>query len=184
MAVYGDKADIISLPNALSLFRIIATPFFLYFAYIENTSAAMVVFFLAVLSDWADGFTARFFNTSSVLGEILDPIADKVLLMGSFIGFFLMGKIPLWIMMIAVGRDVFLLLSGLVILLKNYDFRMQPARLSKWNTLLQMMYIASIAFHIKPEWGSVLGYLATVTTCLSVLLYVHVFKTWYTLNHK
>ncbi len=180
MVVQGGKAVIISLPNALSLFRIIVTPFFLYFSFHGESLVAMALFFAAVLSDWADGFFARLLKRESVLGEVLDPIADKILLMASFIGFFLMGKIPFWIMIVAVGRDVLLLVSGLFILLKKYDFRMKPARLSKWNTALQMLYIAVVAFQIKPEWSVFLGCLASLTTLLSALLYIHVFKTWYT----
>lgn len=179
MAASGDKAVHISLPNALSLFRILLTPVFLYYAYIGQQVIALVVFFLAALSDWADGFLARYLKQESKLGELLDPLADKVLLVASFVGFFFLDKVPLWIMLIAVGRDVFLVLSGIFILLKKFDFRMKPSRLSKINTFLQMLYIASIAFGAPDMISLALGILASVTTVLSAILYIYVFKLWY-----
>ena len=179
MAASGDKAPYISLPNALSLFRILVTPFFLYFSYTQQNFIALSLFVLAALSDWGDGFLARYLKQESILGELLDPLADKFLLVASFIGFYFLGKIPLWVALVVVSRDIFLLLAGLIILMKKYDFRMKPARLSKFNTLLQILYIAAISLNSPEVLTDTLAYVACLTTVLSTILYVHVFKTWY-----
>jgi cardiolipin synthase len=173
------RCNIFSFPNALSFFRILATPLFLYFSYTHNTPSAMVIFTVAVLSDWADGYLARLLHQESKVGELLDPIADKIFLMGSFLGFYFLGSIPLFLVIIVLGRDILLLLMGGWILFKKYDFHMKPARLSKWNTLLQMMYIGIIAFFPTFSWVHMLAILVSITTILSGFLYLHVFKTWY-----
>lgn len=170
----------INIPNSLSFLRILLTPVFLYFSFTKQTSIAFILLFIAGLTDWADGYAARRFNQTSKLGEVLDPIADKILLVASYIGFYILGPVPFWLMMGVVGRDILLVFAGVFILRRNLSASMSPSRISKINTVLQISHIALILLYAPNLITTITGWIVMITTCASGFAYAYHFYTWYT----
>src|SRR5215216_3952407 len=119
------KGRIWTVANLLTAFRILLTLPFLYLVKQGRFGAALLIFFIASVTDFADGFIARKFNQHSRLGRLLDPLADKLL---TTAGFIVMGlpngsfdPISMWLVIAVVGRDVIILIgSAIVYLLTRY----------------------------------------------------------------
>src|SRR3954462_2251177 len=97
-----------SFPTQLTVLRILGvTVFFILFAVVEPTPYlwATVVFVVAALSDWYDGYFARLWKLTSPMGAFLDPLADKLLTSAAFIAFAAKGLVPEWIVAIIIVRD-------------------------------------------------------------------------------
>lgn len=131
-----------SLPNQLSLLRVILAPVFLILFLSGNVfykQLSILVFTVAALTDWYDGWHARKYGLESKFGIFLDPLADKILTSAAFIGFYLIGLIPLWMVLIIVVRDI------LITLLRSYqEFNgktIKTAYIAKVKTFIQMTYI-------------------------------------------
>lgn len=138
---------VITLPNLLTLLRILAVPFFAIALWYGHALEALLIFVGAGLTDLLDGFIARRFNQGSELGAILDPAADKLLMTTAFVlmalpNMNLAVKIPMWVSILAVSRDV---IVGLVALLA-YDHlgreRLAPSLLGKVTTAVELMAIS------------------------------------------
>lgn len=142
-----------TLPNMISLARLLSVPFNVWLILIDHWRLALVVFCLAGLSDAVDGFLAKRFNMQSRLGQYLDPIADKVLLVSIFIVLGTQQHLPLWLVIMVVSRD--LLIVGGVFLLYAFDqpYVPRPFLISKFNTATQIILaatvIASLAFAVE-----------------------------------
>ena len=136
-----------TFPNQLSILRIILAPVFL-FMYLSDSvlikQLSLFVFFIAVLTDWYDGWHARKFKSVTKIGVFLDPLADKVLTSFAFLLFFLEGVMPLWMMLVIVVRDI------VMTLLRSYhEFKgktMKTSYIAKVKTFIQMTYIFLILF--------------------------------------
>ena len=98
-----------SVPNLLSILRLLMVPVFLYLLFIDQFVWALVVMAIASASDWLDGFIARKFNQITQLGQVLDPAADRLFIMAALVGLTVNGNIPAWLAIIIVLRDVMLL---------------------------------------------------------------------------
>jgi len=107
------SAKIVTLSNVLSLLRIVLFVPFVYFYERDERGIAFAVVLLAISTDWFDGRVARWTNTVSELGKILDPLADKV--SAALMGLYLLyrGELPLWFVALVVGRDVIIFLGGI-----------------------------------------------------------------------
>ncbi len=127
-----------TIPNLITSIRIILTPIFIIYLINERFFSALIVFILAGLSDSADGLIARLFNQKSRLGTFLDPLADKILLVASFITLAVINRIPPWLAVIVISRDVLILLGALILFLNNSDLTIKPSFLSKITTCLQL----------------------------------------------
>lgn len=100
-----------TVPNILSLIRLLGIPLFLWLVLVEQADVwAFVVLVLASASDWLDGALARALNQTSKLGAILDPLADRLYIAATIIGLALRGIIPWWLVLALALRDVMLLL--------------------------------------------------------------------------
>ncbi len=131
-----------TLPNQLTVLRIILSPVFLYCFLSEVIwikQASVVVYIIAALSDWYDGWLARKFNYITSWGKFWDPLADKILTSSVFLGFAIVNLIPLWMVIIIVGRDVLITLLRVFAEFKNYQF--VTSYYAKWKTLLQMIFL-------------------------------------------
>jgi len=151
-----------TLPNQLTILRIILSPVFLYLFLsdiIWMKQVSIAVYIVAALSDWYDGWLARKFNYITSWGKFWDPLADKILTSAAFIGFAIVDLIPWWMVIIIVGRDVLITLLRLFADLKSYTFT--TSYYAKWKTLLQMifLYYLLILFvaQYTPEINSVYG---------------------------
>ena len=136
-----------TLPNFLTLLRILAVPVFAIAVWYGHMAAACVLFAAAGLTDLLDGFIARRFNQGSPLGAILDPAADKLLMTAAFalLAFpreALVVRIPVWVAMLAITRDVVI---SLVALLASSHFdpaKFRPSLLGKFTTGSELVAIS------------------------------------------
>lgn len=101
--------------------------------------SAFWLFVVAALSDAVDGFLAKRFGLKTILGAYLDPIADKVLLVGVFITFGLQGQLVTWLVILVVFRDLLIIGGFMLLQLIGQEVKMQPAWSSKLNTTAQIM---------------------------------------------
>jgi cardiolipin synthase len=146
---------------------------------------ALALFVLAAISDGLDGYLAKRFNWISQLGKILDPAADKLLLVTVFVESTWLGLVPWWVTAAAVARDVMIALGALVYRLWFGPLRGRPTIISKINTAAQLLYLAAVMLGAAAGFppGYVLRALALIvvaTTAISGLDYVQAFtrRAW------
>jgi cardiolipin synthase len=146
---------------------------------------ALALFVLAAASDGLDGYLAKRFNWVSELGKILDPAADKLLLMTVFIESTWLALVPWWVTAAAVARDVLIALGALVYRFWFGPLRGRPTIISKINTAAQLLYLTAVmmgAAAAFPPYGvrRALALIVLATTVLSGLNYVQSFtrRAW------
>lgn len=132
--------------NQLTILRMAFVPVFLILVAYGHPQGSLAVFVAAGLTDLLDGFIARNFGQNSTLGELLDPIADKFLLVSSFIALTIQShvfelRIPLWLTITVISRDLLILISGLLIRLTLGNRRLRPSVLGKLTTALQLLTV-------------------------------------------
>jgi cardiolipin synthase len=120
----GLGQELRSVPNLLSILRILLVPVFLVLLVSDEFVWALIVLAFASLTDWLDGQIARRFNQETALGKLLDPSADRLFIFATLISLTLNGNIPLWLAVIVVLRDVLMLL-GLPVL-RRLGYRALP----------------------------------------------------------
>jgi len=165
------------LPNAITLSRIALVPVLILTLKGQHFGAALVVFLLAGVSDALDGFLAKRLNMTSRLGAILDPAADKILLVSAYVMLTVLEYIPFWLMLGVAFRDL-LIVGGYLAYTSLYGpVAMRPSNLSKLNTVMQIALIcvilaqeaANLAF---PGVVRALVYTVLATTVASGLHYL------------
>jgi cardiolipin synthase len=165
------------IPNLITVIRILlVVPTALALVH-QQLMTTLMLFALAAASDVVDGFLARYFKWQSVLGSILDPIADKLLLATMFITLAVLKMVPLWLMSASLLRDVIIVSGAAAYRFFIGPVSAQPSRVSKFNTLCQgafvLVVVASAAFDWPPPWFSMgLGALVFVTIAISGADYV------------
>jgi cardiolipin synthase (CMP-forming) len=166
----------ITIPNLITMVRILATPLFVIFILSNSYGRAMAVFIIAGLSDMADGYIARNFKQKSPLGAILDPMADKLLITASYLTLGYFEKIPAWLTVIVISRDVVILGGIIALKLFEVEFRIDPAKISKWATAAQILtvFLAILRELVPfPYWLLLTsGWLTTYLTVASGLVYM------------
>ena len=130
-----------SIPNFLSLFRIILVPITVIFLMDGSFLIALSIFTMAGITDALDGFLARVLSQKTVLGAYLDPIADKALLTSCFVTLSIMGIIPGWLTVIVVSRDFIILLGISILFMASIPFEIRPIFVSKVTTAVQIITI-------------------------------------------
>ncbi|OQA15450.1 MAG: putative CDP-diacylglycerol--glycerol-3-phosphate 3-phosphatidyl-transferase 2 [Firmicutes bacterium ADurb.Bin356] len=103
------------IPNILSSIRIAMVGVFVLFFVKGNYFAALGVYLLAIITDTLDGYLARRNNWTSDLGKVLDPLADKLMLIAALICFLLKGWIPLWLVIVVVGKELLMIIGGILL---------------------------------------------------------------------
>ena len=137
----------LNLPNCLTLFRILTIPVFLELLAYHFFWEALLVFAIGGFTDFLDGFVARRMNQQTAVGAYLDPVADKLLIVTSFIMLGSMGGIPVWLAVIVVARDILILLGyGIIYMLVEERLQVRPSLSGKWSTLLQLLTLAIALF--------------------------------------
>jgi cardiolipin synthase len=130
-----------NVPNILTLSRILMTPLLMWFLLTRRMNQALVVFLIAGMTDGLDGLIARLFHQKSRFGAILDPLADKFLLVSSFLILGHIGAIPLWLVIVVVARDVLIVLGTASLFLFRFQVEIQPSSLGKLTTLTQLLAV-------------------------------------------
>ncbi len=175
----------LNLPNTLTLIRILTIPIFLeclaYHLYLE----ALVVFAIGGITDFFDGLTARWLNQQTALGAYLDPIADKLLVISSFIMLGLIDGLPMWLTVVVVARDVLIVVGyGAIYLLVEEKMIVRPSWIGKWSTTFQLLTlaVALVMLHdaklLHPAILLVFIALSAATTVVSGLLYLYRGLIW------
>ncbi|MEX2301231.1 MAG: CDP-alcohol phosphatidyltransferase family protein [Bryobacterales bacterium] len=131
-------SQILSVPNQLTLIRMLLVPFILISMIYEQHDVALYLVLAAALTDGFDGLVARHFNQQTLLGAYLDPIADKIFLTSTFFVQSLTGRIPWWLTILVLSRDVIILLTALVTALATQIRTFPPTMLGKFNTFIQV----------------------------------------------
>jgi len=137
----------IYVPNLLTLARIGLVPWLVVLLQQQQFVLSLIVFFVAGVTDALDGFIAKRFNAQTYLGSLLDPLADKGLLVSSYIMLSLIGVIPFWLMVIVVFRDLIIVGGYLLMVLFFGSVKMQPLIVSKINTFtLSTTVVSGLAY--------------------------------------
>jgi cardiolipin synthase len=137
----------LNLPNCLTLVRILTIPVFLELLAYHFFWEALLVFAIGGFTDFLDGFVARRMNQQTAVGAYLDPVADKLLIVTSFIMLGSMGGIPVWLAVIVVARDILILLGyGIIYMLVEERLQVRPSLIGKWSTMLQLLTLAIALF--------------------------------------
>ncbi len=145
-----------NLPNKITIFRILLVFFFMPFLFLHGLIpkiTALILFLIAVLSDYLDGFIARKYDLVSDLGKIMDPVADKILVLAAFIAFVELKLIPAWMVVIILSREMAVTSLRLVAFKKEEVISASTA--GKHKTVSQMFSILLILVFITvKETGS------------------------------
>jgi cardiolipin synthase (CMP-forming) len=173
------------LPNLICLLRVLLVWPIAVTLQAGEYRAALALFAAAAVSDGLDGYLAKRFNWTSDLGKLLDPLADKLLLVTVFIACAWLGLAPWWLTAAVVARDVLIGLGALTYRLWFGPLRGRPTLLSKINTAAQLLYILLLilnaAFKVPPrEMLAAFALVTFVTTVLSGAHYVLTFtrRAW------
>jgi cardiolipin synthase len=168
------------IPNVISAIRILLVAPIAVALAERRFVTTILLFGAAALSDAADGFLAKRFGWQSELGAVLDPAADKLLLVTVFITLAYMKLVPPWLMAVAVARDVIIVLGALLYRYWFGPLDVHPSVVSKFNTLCQGAFILAVVgreeFSMPPAWVElVLGALVFVTVVISGVDYMLIF---------
>jgi cardiolipin synthase (CMP-forming) len=171
-----------TLPNFITLLRLAVLPFFLYSISQGRFDIALALFVAAGVSDGIDGFLARRFDMKSALGAYLDPIADKLLLMSSYLflsipSFPAAVKVPVWLAFLVISRDVLLLTVALLLILTSTKRRFTPTWLGKVTTVTLIVTVLLVICANLWRWPYSVVWIAfggaATVTLLSGLDYIH-----------
>lgn len=137
------------LPNIISIARIVVVAPTLYLLWHHDYNKALLLFLIAGVSDAVDGFLARRFNWRTRLGSYLDPIGDKLLLVGCYLVLGIEERLPAWLVVLVLGRDSIIVVGAALYRYAVKDATMQPLWISKVNTVLQIILILELLFSLS-----------------------------------
>jgi cardiolipin synthase len=171
------EATELSIPNIITLGRILLVPVIVWAIASNQMAIAFAIFIVAGVSDAVDGFLAKRFNMASELGALLDPLADKALLVSIYIALGTWGAVPGWIVILVVSRDIMIVAAVIVSWLVGKPIPMKPLMVSKLNTVAQVAFaalvLAALGFGFNPTpYDLILMGFVTVFTLVSVSLYL------------
>ncbi|MFL6229668.1 MAG: CDP-alcohol phosphatidyltransferase family protein [Pyrinomonadaceae bacterium] len=185
------SSRIFTLPNFLTVIRMVLIPVFVIFLYYQRFYLALGVFITAGVTDGLDGMLARRFNQKSQLGTILDPIADKLLLVTSFVTLSMPSiisktalpppyqslhlPVPFWVTTAVISRDVFIIVGAAAINIVTGFRHFRPSWLGKANTVVQIAAIVIIllATHVPLIRGYLLPTVYITVFAFALLSGVH-----------
>lgn len=165
------------LPNIISVLRILLVIPVVYLLLHREYGMALILFAVAGVSDGLDGFLAKHFHWQSRLGSILDPLADKLLLVCAFVALAWIGLIPVWLLAAVLLRDVVIVAGAAAFHVLFGRFEMEPTRVSKTNTFFQIVYVLAVVFYHgefvrTPYLVETLGFVVLATVIISGANYI------------
>ncbi len=166
-----------NLPNLITMARILSVPLIVWAITSGHMLPAFLLFLAAGISDAVDGFLAKRFNMSSELGALLDPVADKALIVSIYVSLGITEALPRWVVILVVSRDILIVGGFLLALLMDRPMAVRPHPVSKLNTVAQIVLaglaLASLGFKFDAGWSlDVMMGIVTVLTLLSIGYYV------------
>ena len=165
-----------NLANKITILRLLLIPFFIAFILYSKWELALLVFVSAAITDWIDGYIARSTKQRTELGRILDPVADKLLILSAFIGLAFSRELlpalkpPIYVPVIIISRDAIIVIGTLLIYIIKGKLEIRPTPVSKITTFFQMITV--IAILVKFDFSYLLWNAAVLLTILSGIDYV------------
>jgi CDP-diacylglycerol--glycerol-3-phosphate 3-phosphatidyltransferase len=142
-----------NIPNILTLMRIAAIPLMVLLLMTgerESSFWAAALFSAASFTDWLDGYLARKMGIVTVFGKFLDPIADKLIVMAALIMIIPLGRVPAWIVLIILGREI--IITGLRGIASSEGIVIEASDLGKFKTIFQIVAIIALLLHYDYHW--------------------------------
>ena len=179
----------LTVPNQLTILRIILTPLFVYFFVRDGFDSKLIgtaIFTLAAATDWYDGYIARKLNVITRWGQFMDPLADKILISSALFTFAYLGFIHTWMALVIIGRDFIITFLRMYALKRGKSI--VTSNLAKWKTFLQMIAVFILLIYLNfpqagiyslstypPDylnWATLLYLAVTIITTISGLQYL------------
>ena len=166
--------QLLNLPNALTLLRIVSIPFFLAQLSRHRYNYALYIFGLAALTDGLDGAVARWFDMRTEIGAYLDPFADKLLLVSAFVVLTIENAFPAWLLGVVLIRDI-VIVSGCFMFAFFTGERppMRPTYLGKGGTVLQLLCVIGALARASLKWPLYWNWLLYLTLAVTALAGLH-----------
>jgi cardiolipin synthase len=171
----------IGLPNYITLLRLLVIPVISFFYLREHYGWALVLLIFAGISDLVDGALARFLKQRTKLGAILDPAADKFLMLVSFLTLAWVHQVPIWLVLLVILRDVYIVFGVTFLKFTCKKLYIRPTYLSKMNTFFQLLFIflSMTQTYLKnASYGWSGGLISFIDLTLSISIYVVAFVTF------
>lgn len=163
-----------NLPNTLTVIRVLLIPAFVILIINHSFGWALIIFAIAGITDGLDGLLARLTRQKTELGAYLDPIADKLLLISSYLSLAIVEILPGWLSVIVITRDVIILLGILVIMLISRPPAIHPSFVSKLTTTFQILTVLLALLSGYESFFKQLTPIAIyITTFLTILSGIH-----------
>lgn len=142
--------DVFSIPNVITVLRLALIPLFYWFLVFQPPHAgrndvAFGLFSFSAATDWLDGFIARRTGSVTTIGKLIDPLADRLLIAGALIGLYTLGRVSLVLLLVLIGRDVYLLYGAWV--LERHSRRLPVTMLGKTTTAVLLVGFASLIWN-------------------------------------
>ncbi len=163
----------LNLPNKITLLRIFLTPLIIVFLISPSMWScfiAAVIFTLAAISDWLDGHLARVTNQVTVLGKLLDPIADKLLVLAALVPLVELDRVSAWIVVVIIGREV--AVSGLRMIASAQGIYIEASPFGKYKMVAEIVAILflildfNILFHYLGQIGIVTAMIISIGSAI------------------
>ncbi len=160
-------------PNLISLTRLLAVPFIIWLILSDQMTLALIACILAGISDMLDGYLARILESPSKLGALLDPLADKILLVSLYLTLGFKGDIPYWLMLLVVLRDVLITAGFLSLSILQKPFNGSPIVISKLNTFLQILAVVWVLLQTLMD-----AYFVMLTNSIFIMVAITTTISW------
>lgn len=145
--------DILNVPNTLTLGRILLVPFYVAALMYGYHLYALIIFFTASITDLLDGMIARMWNQKTRLGQIIDPTADRLLMISSFIIFAALGWVPAWLAITVISRDFIVISGTLIVYFLTDTLVVSVTLIGKITTTLQALLLGWVLVSVNTDWG-------------------------------
>lgn len=168
---------VLNLPNTITIARIVIIPLFITAVIYKRYDYALYLFVIAALTDALDGLIARLTNQKTVFGTFLDPLADKFLLVTSFILFSINGWLPKWLTITVISRDIIVIIGWVLIYLTTHISNVQPTLTGKAAIAMQLIVLCYVLLTVNivslPKMPDVLILVTAALTIISGLHYIY-----------
>lgn len=167
----------LTIPNSITFARLALIPVFVALHLLGRPGWALLTFVIAGLSDGIDGLLARLLDQRSKLGGILDPIADKLLVLSAYVTLTIEQRLPIWLLALILFRDGWMVIGFIMVRMKNLDVPTQPSRIGKYATfsLVVLVVLAlwdqSTTNDVLHAYTAVWGFIAAQCVVISTLQY-------------
>ncbi len=160
-----------TIPNLITVFRLVLVPIVIMMILQEDWSWAFALFVIAGVSDGLDGYIARRFEMRSEFGALIDPLADKVLIVSIYVTLAIVEVIPAWLAIVIVSRDIMIVMAFMLSWMMAQPMAVKPLFVSKVTTALQIAFAAfllgGLAFAL--ELGLLIDLFALLIVVLTIM---------------